>query len=218
MCGRFINLNTSNFLKKKFEIKNNENIEINISYNISPTQNCSILFNDESSKVENAIWGLKFIDKKTNLEKNIINSRFETIQKKLLFKDSYEKRKCVIPVNGYYEWHNSNNKKTPYFINFYKNHPFFFAGIWKYINFKINTNKFFSIITKKSNSFLQKIHHRMPVILNLDEAIQYLNDGKSEFLKNNFISQIEENISFFEVSKFVNNPINNSIECIKKIN
>ena len=100
----FINLNNINKLNKIFNIDRLENIEDEISYNVAPSQSTIIITNNNSLKIEKANWGIKFKDKKYNLEKNIINSRLETIKEKILFKESFEKRKCVIPANGYYEW------------------------------------------------------------------------------------------------------------------
>ena len=58
----------------------------------------------------------------------------------------------------------------------------------------------------------------MPVTLTLDEAKNYLEDRSSNYLTNNFNSKIEKYLDFFKVSKFVNNPFNNSEQCIKPIN
>jgi len=142
----------------------------------------------------------------------------ETIQNKILFKESFEKRRCVIPANGYYEWSINDNIKIPYFINIPDKETIYFAGIWKYLNFKKSSMKVFSIITKPSNSLLKEIHDRMPVILSSEESKDYLDHNNSDYLKNNVKSILEEYFEFFKISKFVNNPINNSSECIKPIN
>ena len=135
----------------------------------------------------------------------------------MLFKESFEKRKCIIPANGYYEWISENNNKTPYFIHIPDKEPIYFAGIWKYLNIKKNTFKIFSIITKPANSLLSEIHHRMPVILSFNESKEFLDNNNSNYLSE-IHSSIDEYFEFFKVSKFVNNPINNSYECIKPIN
>ena len=134
-----------------------------------------------------------------------------------LLQKSYYKRKCIIPLNGYYEWSIKENIKIPYFIQIPDKETIFFAGIWKYLNIQSNPLKIFSIITKPANNLLKEIHNRMPVILSQNESIKYL-ENDTNFLKNNFNSDIEEYMEFFKVSKFVNNPINNSYECIKPIN
>ena len=218
MCGRFVNLNKIDKLNKIFEINESENVENGISYNIAPSQSTIIITNSKFFKIEKANWGMKFFDKKQNQEKNIINSRLETIQKKILFKESFEKRKCVIPANGYYEWSVKDNIKIPYFINIPDKEMIYFAGIWKYFNFKKSSMKVFSIITKPANNLLKEIHDRMPVTLSAEESKNYLDHNNSDYLTNNVQSILEEYFEFFKISKFVNNPINNSSECIKAIN
>ena len=218
MCGRFVNLNKIDKLNKIFEINESENVENGISYNIAPSQSTIIITNSKFFKIEKADWGMKFFDKRQNQEKNIINSRLETIQNKILFKESFEKRRCVIPANGYYEWSINDNIKIPYFINIPDKETIYFAGIWKYLNFKKSSMKVFSIITKPSNSLLKEIHDRMPVTLSSEESKDYLDHNNSDYLKNNVKSILEEYFEFFKISKFVNNPINNSSECIKPIN
>ena len=96
MCGRFVNLNKIDKLNKIFEINESENVENGISYNIAPSQSTIIITNSKLFKIEKADWGMKFFDKRQNQEKNIINSRLETIQNKILFKESFEKRRCII--------------------------------------------------------------------------------------------------------------------------
>ena len=218
MCGRFINLNKIDKLNKIFEINESKNIDNEISYNIAPSQSSIIITNSKFFKIESAHWGIKFFDKRQNQEKNIINSRLETIQKKILFKESFEKRRCVIPANGYYEWSVKDNIKIPYFINIPDKEMIYFAGIWKYFNFKKSSMKVFSIITKPANNLLKEIHDRMPVTLSAEESKDYLDHNNSDYLTNNVQSILEEYFEFFKISKFVNNPINNSSECIKAIN
>ena len=218
MCGRFVNLNKIDKLNKIFEINESENVENGISYNIAPSQSTIIITNSKLFKIEKAYWGMKFFDKRQNQEKNIINSRLETIQNKILFKESFEKRRCVIPANGYYEWSINDNIKIPYFINIPDKETIYFAGIWKYLNFKKSSMKVFSIITKPANKLLKEIHDRMPVTLSNEESQDYLDHSNSDYLTNNVQSILEEYFEFFKVSKFVNNPINNSSECIKPIN
>lgn len=216
MCGRFVNLNKINSLKKNFNINSSVNKNL-LSYNIAPSQTSYIILKNKIVSIEEAKWGFSFFDKNENKEKNIINSRLETINNKILFKESYFKRKCIIPVNGYYEWSLKENKKIPYFINIPHLETMYFAGIWKYSNFQKNNQKVFSIITKDANINISKIHSRMPVILSNEEGEYYLNDNNSSFLQTDFLSKIESELDFYEVSNFVNSPLNDSLKCIKSI-
>jgi len=216
MCGRFVNLTKTNNIKKFFNIDSliTKNL---LSYNVSPSQNSYIIFKKNAINIDEAKWGYSFFDKKNNQEKKIINSRLETIIDKILFKESYFKRKCIIPLNGYYEWSLSNNEKIPFFIHIPPSESMYLAGIWKYINFKNDERKVFTIITKNANKHISKIHHRMPVLLSFEEGEEYLNDDKSLFLNSRFISNLESELDFYPVSKFVNNPLNNSKKCIEFI-
>jgi len=214
MCGRFINLARINSIKKNFNIESSLNDNL-LSFNISPSQTSHIIFKKNELIIDAAKWGYIFNDSKTNQEKNAINSRLETLTNKILFKESYYKRKCIIPLNGYYEWSLRGSSKIPFFIHLPPAEPMYLAGIWKYNNYKINNNKVFTVITKNANKHIEEIHHRMPIILSRNEAEEYLHDDKSSFLTSSFTSSIESELDFFPVSKFVNNPLNNSKECIK---
>ena len=217
MCGRFIHINKTNSIKKKFNIINSLS-EDHISYNIAPSQISFIITNNKELNLEKAKWGYSFIDKKTNSEKSVINSRLETIIDKILFKDSYYKRKCIIPANGYFEWSIKEQVKIPYFIHIPLSEPMYFAGIWKYINYKNNMDKVFTILTKEANKQISAIHHRMPVLLSSTEGEEYLQDKDSSYLKKNYVSLLEEDLDYYSISKFVNNPLNNSKECIQFVN
>ena len=217
MCGRFINLIKTSSLKKIFDIVSPRTKDL-VSYNISPSQIFNIIFKKKIINIDESKWGYSFFDKKNNQEKNIINSRIETINNKVLFKESYYKRKCIIPLNGYYEWSLIDNNKIPFFIHIPPCEPMYLAGIWKYINFKKDDQKVFTIITKNANENIRKIHHRMPALLSVEEGKEYLDDDNSSFLNDNFSSSIESELDFYPVSKLVNNPLNNSKECIQPAN
>ena len=62
---------------------------------------------------------------------------------------------------------------------------------------------------------ISNIHHRKPVIMSIDESLNFLNNNS--FINKNFISDIEEYLEYYKISSFVNNPTNNSINCIKML-
>ena len=217
MCGRFIKTTKIKKIERIFEIQNSSKINNDIiSYNIAPSQKANVIIQKDNLIIENIKWGIEFLDKNNQKIRQIINSRLESINEKILFKDSYLNRRCLIPTNGYYEWTIVKGIKIPYFIEIPDQELFFFAAIWKYSDFKTSKNKNFSIITKPSNNLLNKIHHRMPVILNIDEACNFIY-SKFFYLNKNFTSIIERNLDFFPVSKFVNAPYNNSKLCIQPL-
>jgi len=110
-----------------------------------------------------------------------LNAQSETIDSKPSFRNAVkEGRFCVVPLNGYFEWHHhSNGEKYPFFI-YPKSEKFFFcAGLYE--NWKDNASgnllSTFTILTTQANARMEKIHNskkRMPVILNMDRAKLWL--------------------------------------------
>ena len=118
MCGRFINTNKINKLKKIFDIKqNNESLEDTLSYNIALFNKVNIIINNTYLQIEKAEWGIKykipsnFHEKQNQQYKTFINSRLETITEKILFKESFFKKRCLIPANGWYECYKSTGEE-----------------------------------------------------------------------------------------------------------
>jgi len=211
MCGRFASYKNLNKLKKIFNVINSD-FNLTQSYNISPGQDVNIILN---YKFENYLlssnWGYNFINSKTQNNQSVINSRIETINSKLLFKDSFLKRKCIIPANGYFEWSQQEEEKKPYFIQLGAGELIYFAGVWRKEKYNDDKRRVFSIITKAANSKINKIHHRMPVVLNTNNAQDYLEMNDNDLIFNNYD---DVDLNFSEVSNYVNNPKNNDEKCI----
>ena len=215
MCGRFASYKNLNKLKNIFNITNSD-FNITQSYNISPGQNVNIIL---SYKLENYLlesnWGYTFINSNTQNKQMVINSRIETINSKLLFKDSFLKRKCIIPANGYFEWSQKEGEKKPYLIKLGDGELIYFAGVWRKEKYNDDKRRVFSIITKAANKKINEINHRMTVVLNANNAQDYLETKDNNLIFDNFE---DVDLNFFEVSKYVNNPKNNDEKCITTIN
>ena len=215
MCGRFASYKNLNKLKNIFDVINSD-FNITQSYNVSPGQDVNIILN---YKFENYLlssnWGYNFINSKTQNNQSVINSRIETINSKLLFKDSFLKRKCIIPVNGYFEWSQQEGEKKPYFIQLGAGELIYLAGVWRKEKYNDDKRRVFSIITKAANSKINKIHHRMPVVLNANNAQDYLEINDNHLIFNNYE---DVDLNYNEVSNYVNNPKNNDEKCIATIN
>ena len=218
MCGRFVSLNNKKIIEKSFNISKTKNF-LEKSYNVAPTQKINVILNNNEDLILDSLnWGYSFYNKNYNKDQTIINSRIETINTKFLFKYSFLKRKCIILANGYYEWQKTQNKKIPYFINIPEHESIYFAGIWRIENRNNIKTPVCCIITKEANKKITFIHHRMPIILSFNESLLYLNDTSNEFSKNIKNAEIEDELDFYEVSTFVNNPLNNNKRCIEPMN
>jgi putative SOS response-associated peptidase YedK len=108
-------------------------------------------------------WGL--IPAWSKEPKGIINARVETIEQKPSFNDSFQKRRCLIFADGFYEWERNGKVSQPYYFQMKDGAPFAFAGIWDRCRGAGRSITACAIITTTANELLGTIHHRMPVIL-----------------------------------------------------
>ena len=106
------------------------------------------------------IWGYPF------KEKLIINARSENLHS-YFYADDFQKRRCVVPVSGFYEWDSSRKK---HYISSSENEALYLGAIYRNID---GTNHY-CIITKDASERLKPIHSRMPVIMNKEQAIEFL--------------------------------------------
>lgn len=162
MCGRFT-------LKagKKVKLKglNDSDFEGLIPrYNIAPTQDIiTVVQRDSSRETMMMQWGLiPFWSKEP---KGIINARVETIDEKASFAESFERRRCLILADGFYEWERHGKIAQPYYFQMDDEEPFTFAGIWDQWRSGERMITSCAIITTTANALLATIHNRMPVIL-----------------------------------------------------
>lgn len=98
-----------------------------------------------------------------------INAKCESVRDLPTFRDAYRKRRCIVPVDGFFEWKATKGQKSkqPYAVAMSDGTPFGLAGIWE--NWKDPASsewiRTFAIITTDSNELVAAIHDRMPVIL-----------------------------------------------------
>jgi putative SOS response-associated peptidase YedK len=97
-----------------------------------------------------------------------INAKCETVSKLTMFRDVYRRRRCILPVDGFFEWKAIKGKaKQPYAIAMRDGYPFGIGGLWE--NWKDPTSgewiRTFAIITTDANELVAEIHDRMPLII-----------------------------------------------------
>jgi len=188
------------------------------NYNIAPTLAVPILTN--TRRYTSAHFGLipSWAKQRSQMQ---INARSESVFEKVTFKEAYRSRRCIILVNGYYEWlkGSGSEKSLPYFIHSKTSDYFAFAGLYEewYDNEQGKTILSCALLTTSPNTFIESIHDRMPVILAKDVWETWLNP-KSDYATLNtlFTPYPNDEMQMHTVSDKVNSVKNNGIECIKK--
>ena len=138
-----------------------------------------------------------------------INARSETVHEKPSFKNSLRNKRCLIPADGFIEWHGT--EKQPCYIYLKDQALFGFAGLWSTWNslegVSLNT---YSILTTAANEKLNPIHARMPIILPSEQYETWLApDSGLDVLRGLLTAYPSEEFGFHLVSKEVNSPKNN---------
>ena len=207
MCGRFVVTNPVS--KTKAIVKTAIKVEDTENYNAHPTQSLPVVKKyTNGNTLELLKWGIVPSWSKQKDFKPLINARLETIDEKISFKKHIKIHRCVAVADGFYEWKRDGKEKIPFYFLRDDKKMMFIAGIF--------SDNQFCLITEQASQNINEIHHRQPVILNEKDINNYLNlqiDG-SNFLK----ETNKPSLKFYEISKDVNKPTNNSISLIQKIN
>jgi putative SOS response-associated peptidase YedK len=208
MCGRFAIFSSINAIIKYYNILNCD-LEFNSNYNVSPGQNIlSIKSEKNSLNLCKMNWGIEGSNKK----KKITNIRSETVLKN--FHHLISQKRCIIPVNGFYEW----KKRKPYYIKSKKNELLNLGGIFTEWDDGIgNTYYKTAILTTSAQDKLYEIHSRKPVILNDEDSEFWLNSTKYPNPKILFNKYSEANLAYYRVSAQVNRYWNNFPSLIEEL-
>jgi putative SOS response-associated peptidase YedK len=173
-------------------------------YNIAPSQDVlTIVQRDSQHEATLLQWGL--IPYWSKEAKGFINARVETIEQKSTFKDSFQRRRCLIPADGFYEWERNGKISQPYYFQMKDEAPFAFAGIWDRWHSNGSTITSCAIITTTANELLAQIHHRMPVILRPESYDLWLHEeARSADLKEILSPYPASEMVSYTVSRDVN--------------
>lgn len=158
MCGRFTLHSNKQKLAEAIELALPETIEPD--YNIGPGREVlSLSVNEKTGPRANMMhWGLK------TPQNFHVNARIETADTAPRFRESWENFRCLVPANGFYEWYADGITKQPYYLYPEDRETAFLAGLW-YPSAEDNTPGTCILLTTEASPGIQRIHHRMPVIL-----------------------------------------------------
>ncbi len=145
-----------------------------------------VITNDKVDTIQMLKWGLipfwvKDEKSASEIRLKTFNARAETLFEKPSFRESIKNKRCLVIVDGFFEWRDVKGKNYPYYIQMEDKNPFAFAGIWDSWHNKSTDENLdtFSIITTRANPLLEKIHNkkkRMPAILKRGNERQWLNE------------------------------------------
>lgn len=210
MCGRFSLSTDLTTLKEKFQFIFAD--EMQPRYNIAPGQTILTVVQEEANRVGKPMrWGLvPFWAKDHKIGYKMINARAETIHEKPSYRHSFQRKRCLILADGFYEWKKEGAQKKPFRFQLKNREPFAFAGAWDRWSKGENTLFSCTIITTTPNDLTKDVHDRMPVILPEDAYDLWLNPDSTdtEYLKSLLLPYPSGEMESYAVSTLVNSPKN----------
>lgn len=191
-------------------------------YNIAPTQPVAAVRRTADGRRELVLlrWGLipAWADDPA-IGNRMINARGESVATKPAFRQAFQRRRCLIVTDGFYEWQKTGTKKQPYYVHRRDDRPFAFAGLWEHWSREAAAIQSCTIITTAPNAVMQPIHDRMPVILAPDDYERWLDprplgDAPWAALLRPYPA---EALEAYPVSTSVNSPQHDAPECVARI-
>ncbi|MBN1230364.1 MAG: SOS response-associated peptidase [Anaerolineales bacterium] len=192
-------------------------------YNVAPSHPVAAITNEDTKQLTFLLWGLiPSWTRNLSEARSFINARAESAHEKASFKNPLKRRRCLILADGFFEWGQGEEKsqKTPFYFTMADKTPFAFAGLWEIWKSPDGDEiRTCTILTTEPNELVSPIHNRMPVIVNPNYFSFWLTRGEQigETYASIFQPYPAELMSFYPVSTAVNNPQNNSIECILSV-
>lgn len=147
-------------------------------FNIAPGQDCPVIIMDDEGDVlpipTMMRWGfVPYWYKPDSPARPQTNARSEGAMDSAMFREALKRRRCLIPADGFYEWKRFDEKtKQPFDIHLKGDRPFVMAGIYERATGDRPAT--FAVLTTGPNEMMAKIHDRMPVILDDQEAKTWL--------------------------------------------
>ena len=243
MCGRFVSVSSPQILVERFGVEETTVEQREPDYNVTPRALVPIV-RDRPARPERDLpaarvlsmvrWGLvPSWAESTAIGDKLINARAETITEKAAYKRAFQRRRCIVPADAFYEWRPSRRSsaarppRQPYLVRRRDGEPLAFAGLWEIWRDETIPDpdapdawvRSCTIVTTRANVVLEPIHHRMPVVLDDRVWDEWLDPATDDLPSLEAMLQPapDEWFDVYPVSSRVNTPDNNDAELVQRV-
>lgn len=220
MCGRFVQVEKPEFYAEHFGAEFVRSEPLRQSYNVAPTSIVyTIVSHDDERVLTTMRWGLiPSWAKDRKLGARTFNARSETAAQKPMFRSSFAKRRCLIPMDGFYEWQRRDKGKLPHYIFGADNKPLPVAGLWSVWHDPETEERLVTctILTTGPNALMEDIHDRMPVMMPPDRWSAWLDPDLTDKETIGALMELYpvELMKEYAVSTLVNKVQNNTADLL----
>jgi len=172
MCGRYVATTPPAQLAELFGVTDVRAGDLGARWNVAPTLDIFAVAtgSDGERRLGTFRWGLvPWFAKDPKGAAKMINARSETVADKPAFRRSLERRRCIVPADGFYEWLRTGQERLPQLFTAADGSVLGFAGLWEVWRSKddpdVEPLRTCTILTTAANATMRPIHDRMPVVL-----------------------------------------------------
>ncbi|KAF1008725.1 MAG: putative SOS response-associated peptidase YedK [Burkholderia gladioli] len=188
MCGRFTQTYTWAEIHAMYSLIPATPRNLQPRYNVAPTTQVGVVTQagDALTYSEMRWWLVpSWWSKDLKSVPATFNARAEDIEQKPMFRSTVKRTRCLIPATGFFEWTGEKTDRKPWFISAKLSRPLTFAGLFDTWKDRVTGEEIQSctIITCGANSFMERIHNRMPVILDEKDWKPWLAEPRVDLLK-----------------------------------
>jgi putative SOS response-associated peptidase YedK len=220
MCGRTALTTSPEDLREAFGL--DEVPRLTPHYNVPPSQPLAVvrvLRKDPARKMELLRWGLvPAWAKDRKLGHKLALARVETAATTPAFRDALRRRRCLVVVDGFFEWKRSERKSQPFFVRRDDGAPFALAGVWeRWISSDGEIVESCAILTQPSRPPVDVVHDRMPMVLEPAEWDRWLDPALTDVAGiETMLEPRAPSLVAYPVSPHVNNPRNDDPACLER--
>jgi putative SOS response-associated peptidase YedK len=190
-------------------------------YNVAPSEPVPVVRLREAGgrRLDLLRWGLvPAWAKDPSIGSRLINARIETLTEKPAFREAFERRRCLVVADGFYEWQRQGKTKQPFHVRSASGDLLVMAGIWdRWMTPDGEIIETFSIITKPAEGLIAKIHDRMPAIVDREHFADWLDPERAPEPLRALLAAPSPALETIPVSTLVNKPGNDGPECLEPV-
>jgi putative SOS response-associated peptidase YedK len=221
MCGRFTQQRPTSELAEIFDADNLVQDEGG-HFNVAPTDEAAVVVQrDDKRAIVRYRWGLvPHWAAEAKIAGRTFNARAETVAVTPTFRAAFRRRRCVVPVDSFYEWKREDGVRQPYRIASADGAPLALAGLWAGWRDPADgtVRRTFTIVTTTANDAIRDLHDRMPVILGSDAWATWLDPRPPDVGElHGLLVPTATPLEIYPVVRLVNNVRNDGPELVVRL-
>jgi putative SOS response-associated peptidase YedK len=221
MCGRFTQERPASELAEIFGAEPLVD-DPGGHYNVAPTDEALVVVQrDDRRAVTSYRWGLiPHWATAAKVGSRMINARAETLTASPAFRDAFVRKRCLVPVDSFYEWKREGTVRQPYRIVRRDGRPLALAGLWAGWRDPADgtVRRTFSIVTTTPNDAIAGLHDRMPVVIEAGAWDRWLDPRPAESGElMGLLVPSEADLDVYPVERLVNDVRRDGPELIARL-